>query len=96
MELKIVLTVKDGRGMIGVFAPECDPQFMMTQGDLRVMLADAQRFVVVAEDKWKTARRNPAFEVPRPAPVAAAAGTPSARPVPAAAAAPKTAQKAMF
>lgn len=83
MEIKVVITCKDAKAIVGVQSPGCDPVFEMVEGDLATVLGQAERIAATAQEKWKTSPKNPTIDLPKPAPVKeAAAAKSSAKPVP--------------
>ena len=37
-EIKVVISLKDGRGFVGIQSPNCDPVFTTLEGDLEAAL----------------------------------------------------------
>lgn len=89
-EFKVVISLKDSRGFIGIQAPECDPILTMFEGDLGTALEQVPALLQQAQDKWAENARYPKADVPKP-PVPERQATPSR-----ATAKTKTAQPAMF
>jgi hypothetical protein len=96
VEFKIVVNFKDGRAVVGVSAPDSDPVFGTVEGDMPKVLSGAMDLLAVAQEKWKTQKRNPAANLPKPAPVPATTTTPSAKPVPAAQSVKSKIQESLF
>ena len=94
MEVKIVVNYKDGKAVVGVNSPGCDPVFEMVEGDLLTILSNTATLTARAQEKWKTSPKNPTIDLPKPsAPVEAAAAKSSAKLVPPAT---NTTQPVMF
>lgn len=89
-EIKVVIFLKDGKGYMGIQAPECDPMLTPLEGDLGAALERVPELVQQAQDKWAENARYPKADVPKP-PVPERQATPSRQPVK-----PKTAQPLMF
>ena len=51
-EIKVVISVKDSRGSIGLQSPDCDPIFTTLEGDLEAALARVPELVQQAQDRW--------------------------------------------
>ncbi len=82
MEIKVVMTIKDNKAVVGVQSPGMDPVFTMIEGDLQHVVDRVPVIVTAAQEKWKLAPKNPAIALPSPAaPVAASskAGSSSAK-----------------
>lgn len=67
-EMKLVIIVKDGRIMMGVQSPDCDPVYQTMEGDLEVALRRVPDLVAEATGKWATAKRYPKADLPEPPP----------------------------
>ncbi|MDD5060747.1 MAG: hypothetical protein PHN44_00505 [Candidatus Marinimicrobia bacterium] len=94
MEFKLVVQYKDGKALVGISAEGCDPIFEKVEGDIATVLGTAAVLVDTAQEKWKTAKRNPKIDIPAPAQtvpttgsgaksVPASSSSPGAKPVPA-------------
>ena len=90
-QVKIVVTYKGGKGMVGVSKPDCDPVFSRIEGDLAEVIASVSRLVDQARATWETNPKYPKADLPAPPPPPPR----SARPAPAAAPQSK-AQPAFF
>lgn len=88
-ELKIVIILNEGKVMLGVQSPDCDPIYTTFEGTLPAALKKIPKFVAEAREKWSAAPLNPEANLPKPEPTPAPART---------AAAPKreTAQPSFF
>ena len=97
MEIKIVITFRNEKALIGVQSPNRDPFFETATGDLQTVIGRVTKVVTAAQAKWATAPKNPNIDIPETAPPkeAAAAAT-KARPVPAAKSARDQIQQPMF
>jgi len=67
-EIKVVISVKDSRGSIGLQSPDCDPVFTSLEGDLETALARVPELVQQAQEKWAESARYPKADVPKPPP----------------------------
>lgn len=67
-EIKVVISLKDNRGIIGISAPDCDPMFSVHEGDLQCMLEMVPAMVEEAKRKWDSNPRYPKADVPKPPP----------------------------
>ncbi len=65
-ELKIVITLKEGRGTIGVKSPDCDPVLVNFEGELDEALKGVPELVKKAEEQWAQSPQYPKGEVPAP------------------------------
>ena len=85
MEIKIVITFKNEKALIGVQSPGADPVFETATGDLTAIIGRVTEVVTAAQAKWAIAPKNPNIDIPAPAaPVKDAAPAKSvAKPVPA-------------
>lgn len=88
-ELKVVITLKDGRGFIGIKSPDCDPILSVFEGDLPAALEMVPGLVQQAQEKWAESPQYPKGEVPAPP----APKTPPRQTVATKAAAPKSSVK---
>ncbi len=67
-ELKLVITIKDGKAMLGAQAPECDPFYTTFKGNLAAALKQTPQFVKDAMKKWAESPRYPDAVLPEPPP----------------------------
>ena len=67
-EIKVVISVKDSRGSIGLQSPDCDPIFTTLEGDLETALARVPELVQQAQERWAESARYPKADVPKPPP----------------------------
>jgi len=67
-EIKVVISLKDGKGSIGIQAPNCDPIFTTLEGDLGVALERVPELVQQAQERWAENARYPKADVPKPPP----------------------------
>jgi len=67
-EIKVVISVKDSRGSIGLQSPDCDPIFTSLEGDLETALARVPELVQQAQDRWAESARYPKADLPKPPP----------------------------
>jgi len=87
-EIKVVIVLKDKRGMVGIQSPECDPVMTTLEGTLETILERVPSFVEEAKQQWATNPRHPQSTIPEPAPpppparTATPAGKRSATPKP--------------
>ena len=58
MELKIVISLRNGRGSVGIQAPDRDPVFFVFEGDLEQALERVPGLVSEARERWE---RNPRY-----------------------------------
>lgn len=70
-DLKIVLVLAKGRGMIGIQSPNCDPVITTLDGELTDILERVPGLISEAKDKWNTAPRYPKADLPKPEPAPA-------------------------
>jgi hypothetical protein len=96
MEFKLVINWKDGRAVVGASAPDCDPVFGTIEGDIPTVLGGAVNILAAAQERWKTAPKNPAITLPKPAAPAPAPAPSGSKPAGKAASKPSTPQTAMF
>ena len=61
-EVKVVVTVKDGKGTIGVKSPNCDPIVVSAEGDVDTLLTMARDVVSEARQRWQDNPLYPKFE----------------------------------
>jgi hypothetical protein len=79
-ELKVVISLKGDKALVGIQAPECDPAFFGLEGDLWATLKAVPKFVEEAKTRWQASKLNPKCETPlpsqtQPAPVTSRAST---------------------
>ena len=67
-ELKVVIVLKDDKIMLGVQSPDCDPVYTTLKGTLAAALKRVPKLVDEAKQKWTASPRNPAANLPTPAP----------------------------
>lgn len=65
-QIKVVISLKDSRGAIGIQAPDCDPILTVFEGDLETALARVPELVQQARDKWAENARYPKADLPKP------------------------------
>ena len=61
-ELKIVITVKETKALVGIQAPECDPMLWLVEGELPTILGGIPGLVEQAREKWAANPRYPKCE----------------------------------
>ena len=66
MELKVVVTLKGGRGFIGIQSPQCDPVFTTFEGGLEAALERLPGMVEEARNRWAQSPRYPKCQTPLP------------------------------
>jgi len=59
MELKVVISLKDGKATLGVQAPDCDPVFEVFEGSLEEALERVPTLVAEARERWDSNPRYP-------------------------------------
>ena len=68
-ELKVVVSIKGGRAVIGVRQPSSDPHIETFEGhDLPALAQDVVGVTVRAKEKWQEAPKHPAYARPAPPP----------------------------
>ncbi len=67
-EIKVVISLKDSRGAIGIQAPGCDPILTIFEGDLKAALKKVPALVQQAQGKWAENARYPKADLPKPPP----------------------------
>jgi len=67
-EIKVVISLKDSRGSVGVQAPGCDPILTTLEGDLGVALERVPDLVQQAQERWAESARYPKADMPKPPP----------------------------
>lgn len=67
-ELKIVITLKDDRAIVGLQSPDCDPIFTTVEGGLPAIKKQLDKLISEAKVKWATAPQNPKAKLPEPPP----------------------------
>lgn len=65
-ELKVVISLKGDKALVGVQAPECAPLFFSLEGDLKTASRVVPRFVEEAKTRWEASKLNPKCEAPLP------------------------------
>lgn len=60
--LKIVITYKEGKAMVGVSKPECDPKLNLLEGTLPEVLMQVPEKVDQAEAEWAENPKYPKCE----------------------------------
>jgi hypothetical protein len=65
-EIKVVITLKDSGGFVGVQAPNCDPIFTPFEGELEAFLGRIPELVQEARQRWDQNPRYPKCESPLP------------------------------
>lgn len=93
-ELKIVITMKGDRSIVGIQSPDCDPIFTPLEGGLAAVKERLDDLVASANAKWDANPKNPQTVRPEPppAPPVSASRQSSRRATPAA----EPAQPSMF
>lgn len=95
MSMKVVISVNETKGSIGIQSTDCDPVFETFEGDLDAALAMVPDLVQRAREQWDQNPRYPKGEVPKPPPPPPRANAPAAQRQPAKQA-PKSPQQALF
>jgi len=74
-EMKVVITLKENRGAIGISSPDCDPLFFTFEGGLEQALERLPGLVAEAELRWGCNPRHPRcqHDLASPAPAQAPA-----------------------
>jgi len=67
-ELKIVITLKGDRAIVGIQSPDCDPIFTPLGGGLPAALSQIPALVESANAKWDANPKNPKAKMPEPPP----------------------------
>lgn len=65
-EIKVVISLKNSGGSIGLQSPDCDPILAVFEGDLKVALKKVPALVQQARDKWAENARYPKADLPKP------------------------------
>jgi len=65
-ELKIVVSLRESRAVVGVQVPDCDPVFCNLEGNLLDVLNVVPQFVEEARTRWETSKLYPKCESPLP------------------------------
>jgi len=65
-EMKIVITLRENRGSIGIQSPDCDPVFCTFEGNLEQALERVPELVSQARQRWDSNPRYPRCEHPLP------------------------------
>ncbi len=76
-ELKVVIVMKDGRTMLGVQSPDCDPVYTTMDGTLATALKKVPALVAEAKEQWAANPRYPKADLPKPAASPPPARTPT-------------------
>ena len=77
-ELKVVIVTKDGRTLLGVQSPDCDPVYTTMDDSLTAVLEKVPALVAKAKEQWAANPRYPKSDLPKPPPVPTPARTPTA------------------
>ena len=64
MARKIVIDEKEGSVLLGIMKENADPVMKTIEGTLDQALASLPGFITLAEAKWATSPRNPAYKAP--------------------------------
>jgi len=67
-ELKIVITLKDDRAIVGLQSTDCDPIFHTVEGGLPAVKKQLDKLISEAKAKWTTSPQNPKAKLPEPPP----------------------------
>lgn len=67
-ELKVVITIKGSRAIVGIQAPDCDPVLSVFEGDLPTVLEQVPALVQEARQQWEANKRYPKADIPTPPP----------------------------
>jgi len=67
-ELKVVITLKGDRAIVGIQSPDCDPIFTPLEGGLPAALSQIPALVKSANAKWDANPKNPKAKMPEPPP----------------------------
>lgn len=63
-DLKVVIILKEGRILIGVQSPDCDPVMSSFEGDLSTALQQVPALVDQANQQWDANPRYPKADLP--------------------------------
>ena len=69
-EIKIVITHKDDRALVGISKTDFDPIFFIATGDLDSVVGQIPKFVQDTKEKWQSFQRYPKAATPPPPPAA--------------------------
>ena len=69
-EIKVVISLKNDRGTVGIQAPNCDPVFSIFESGLEEALKMVPALVDEARRKWAASPRNAKANLPAPPPQA--------------------------
>lgn len=78
-EIKVVISLKDGRGFVGIQSPNCDPAFTTLEGDMEAVLGRVPELVQQAQERWAENARYPKADLPKPPPPPQASRTQPSR-----------------
>jgi hypothetical protein len=67
-DIKVVILLKENRGIVGIQSPDCDPIFSTVEGDMVTIAAELPGLVESAQVKFTAAPKNPPSSLPEPAP----------------------------
>jgi hypothetical protein len=68
-QVKIVILLREGKALVGVQSPGCDPQISIVEGGIEQALERVPSLVKQAQEKWAQSPRNPQSAiVPTPPP----------------------------
>jgi hypothetical protein len=62
-DVKIVINSREGRYLVGLGKPDCDPQLFAVEGELEQVLAQVPELIRQAGEKWSQSSRNPATTI---------------------------------
>ena len=65
-ELKVVISLKGDKALVGIQAPECDPAFFGHEGDLQTTLKAVPTFIQEAKTRWQASKLYPKCQTPLP------------------------------
>ena len=69
-EVKIVITHKNDRALVGISKTDFDPIFFIATGDLDSVVGQIPKFVQDTKEKWQSFQRYPKAATPPPPPPA--------------------------
>ena len=72
-EIKVVIALKDGSGAVGVQTPDCDPFFLLVEGELAAVLGRVPEALETARAQWAQSPKYPKANLPEHPPPAPAA-----------------------
>ena len=70
-EVKIIVTFKEDKALVGIQQTDCDPVFSHVHGDLLAVLCLLPDYLADAQSKWANSPRYPKAELPAPPPAPA-------------------------